>query len=737
MPPLLSVSTPSLLATSLTNLSSSRHRPPSLTAQREEGWTEVWGGKDHKNSNNNDDDDDASKTSASVETKSHLPPRYIHVLNDDCDDIGVLLNTKTSSSSSSEAAASLTLTQYRVAWYEQIILRMCHIPHTVENSSYAARECTGALPCLLDLNCGQQQQQQKGVAVTAKSSHDNRDSFLQTPTEEARGNNNTWNNTVLSQLNKPVYIGRNQPGGLGSYFFHQCQTKRMTNNNNGNGDDDATPTMNDLNPSSSSSLWFVSSGSHIIDYLRMKYSNSIGQCVLFPEHLQQQQQRHHHQSNHNSNSDAMAYESFIQDKLNYILLALRYGNDPAWEGIYKQQCIQATLDPNFVSSFTNQTKKKKKTRWGFFSVFAWYQTYSERALALCHLIPSRYGGTTTTAISGGLLALDLFRNNDYRKGDTAGGAETAAAEAEAVHHQHHPFSGMVSSYGGVGGGDSGSVNVYRAMEYADMYYTALEQKMVGEEEEEEEEESPTYFLGTSVPSYIDALLFSHLAEALCDVYLVLVLAKHSRLMKYFQWMYDQYFGEKYVCGGGGDDDALEWVKWNNVSTSLNAFNQIPEAAALKKKGLSGDEASIGGGMTHAISLMQQLAIHCHELDEAMRDAAALRLKGGGERIVLEKQHRPIGSTLYRWLMGVDVKFWGSKTSSQKSLGSDDGKSNTNNAGSGEEDEQGDSEDAKKAMWEKHMEQVKRDRRYSDEVWISGVVVTFVGALLLSYTKSKK
>ena len=619
------------------------------------------------------------------------------MLNDDCDYIGVDSDKLGVDSSSSAAtnnndnnsSTSLTLTQYRVAWYEQIILRMCQIPHTVKNSSYAARECTGALPCLLDLNCGQ-------VAATVSNANTWGES---TPQEVVVEWGTTWN-SYLSRLNKPVYIGRNQPGGLGSYFFHQCQIKKKMNK--GDSGDDATPTTNDLYPS-----WFVSSGSHIVDYLRMKHSSSMKECVLFPEHFQ-------HQPN-NYSSDAMAYETLIQDKLNYILLALRYGNDPAWECVYKEQCIRASLDPNDSSSLTNPRERKGRR---FFSVFAWYQTYSERALALYNLIPSSYA-----TVSSGGLALDLFRNNDYRYGDGKGSSEEDTG-AEAAVHQHHPFSAMVPSYGGVGGGNSGSVNVYRAMEYADMYYTSLEQKMVGE--------NPTYFLGTSIPSHIDALLFSHLAEALCDVYLVLVLAKHSRLMKYFQWMYDQYFGETYV--GGAD---VEWVKWNNVSNSLNAFNQIPEVAALKQKGLTGEEGVNSGGMTHAISLMQQLAIHCHELDEAMRDAAALRLKGGREKIVLEKQHRPIGSTLYKWLMGVELKLWGSKHSSQKSqISSDAGKSKTNESG-GEDDEQGDSEDAKKAMWEKHMEQVKRDRRYSDEVWMSGVVVTFVGALLLSYSKSKK
>lgn len=45
------------------------------------------------------------------------------------------------------------LTQHRVAWFEQIVLRMNYIPHSVENSGYAASESTGGLPYLLDHSC--------------------------------------------------------------------------------------------------------------------------------------------------------------------------------------------------------------------------------------------------------------------------------------------------------------------------------------------------------------------------------------------------------------------------------------------------------------------------------------------------------------------------------------------------------------------------------------------------------
>ncbi|KAL7450478.1 hypothetical protein ACHAWC_002388 [Mediolabrus comicus] len=578
---------------------------------------------------------------------------------------------------------------------------MCYIPHTVENSSYAACESTGALPSFLDLDCGR----------VDNTYHEQRSSAS---TEAVVEWGNTWNK-YLSKLNRPVYIGRNQPGGLGSCFFHQ-----VYNSSNENNDETTTATSirtmnNVMYPS-----WFISSGSHIIDYLRMKHSSLMNHHVLFPEHMQQQQQSQHNLG------DAMAYETLIQDKLNYILLSLRYGNDPAWESVYKEQCIRASVDPNHSSSLLlkQQQHGQKKRRWRFFSLWAWYQTYSERTLALYNLIPSRYyvGGGNNNK-----LALDLFRYNDYRYGD---GKERTSSDG--------------ASLNSVGGGDSGSVNVYRAMELADMYYASLEQKLMmaggGGDDEDKSKTAATYFLGTSVPSYIDALLFSHLAEALCDVYLVLVLAKHPRLMKYFQDLYDQFFGEKYVDslarGGGAGGVDVEWIKWNNVSNSLNAFNQIPETDSFRKKGLGVQDGDNSNSMTHAITLMQQLAIHCHELDEAMRDAAALRLKGGMEQSVLAKQHRPIGSTLYRWLMGVEWSLWGSKSSLPKSsITLDDGKNKKNeNDDDDGEDKQGDS---KEEMWRKHMEKVKRDRRYSDEVWVSGVVVTFLVALVFSTSKGKK
>ena len=47
------------------------------------------------------------------------------------------------------------------------------------------------------------------------------------------------------------------------------------------------------------------------------------------------------------------------------------------------------------------------------------------------------------------------------------------------------------------------------------------------EEKKLDTSTKPYFFGTEKPSYIDAVLFAHLAEAVCDLHLVLLLAKHT------------------------------------------------------------------------------------------------------------------------------------------------------------------------------------------------------------------
>lgn len=99
--------------------------------------------------------------------------------------------------------------------------------------------------------------------------------------------------------------------------------------------------------------WFLPSGSHIVDYLRLKHSSKMKENVLFPEHLTEQRC---------SSGDAMAYETLIQEKLDYIVLSLRYGNAPSWEGVYRPQSMRAALDPHGEYALANDGRQGKPRR---------------------------------------------------------------------------------------------------------------------------------------------------------------------------------------------------------------------------------------------------------------------------------------------------------------------------------------------------------------------------------------
>lgn len=621
----------------------------------------MWGAKDCR-------DPTGIENDRSVIMSPRSRSRFVTVVQDGCDYIDgndrIISKFIEKNSSDAQSLKLLKLTQHRPAWLEQIVLRMCYIPHAVRNSPYSAEESTGALPNLLDIRCGKSSIK-KGLSNW---------------NEEM----SQWSKT-LSRLDKPVLIGRNHPGGLGSCFYNQHHKLNKT--------------------SQAMALSFIPSGSHIVDYLRMRHGEVHNQ-ILF-EHI-----------------DMQPYTMLIQEKLDYILLALRYGNDPAWEMVYRPQCVQASLDPDGMRFSTSLEKSQtentpKRVVKSFFSLWTWYQCYSERALALYNLIPSSYSVHPSTH---GVLALELFRYNDHRFSHETKNLESSNAKTEEKIHQHHLFSSYLPSYSGIGGGDSGKVNVCRAMEYADTYYTILEEKMTCISET-----SPCYYFGTEKPCYFDALLFAHLAEAICDVHLVLVLAKHSRLVQYFQRIYDRYFGEDYVklfeSRHGGN---IDWILTNNLSNARNAYNQIPESTPTKRT-LSPEDAS---EMTHAIQLMQQLAVHCHQLDEALKDAARSRLEGG-EKHVLEGYHRPMGSNLYKWCLG----FWDGKRS-EKNI---DGHVHEDQADRRTSEDNNDEfkKDDVNRKWREQMEQMERDKRNGDETWVMGVIVAVFATVLISTASRTK
>ena len=200
----------------------------------------------------------------------------------------------------------MRLTQYPVAWHEQMILRMMFQPHNVCNLGSSVSESTGPLPSLLDLS--------STSSLRGRRRRGGEASLLCSQEEERREEyddddnvDNYLDHPQASELNNgPILVGRNQSGGMGSLFFQQMRDSKTVHGG-----------------SSSSSPTFVSLGSHIVDYLRSRQpccssSGTAGVSSLYSFS--------YNMTPSAKKGQQMNYEVLIQDRLDYILMALRYGH---------------------------------------------------------------------------------------------------------------------------------------------------------------------------------------------------------------------------------------------------------------------------------------------------------------------------------------------------------------------------------------------------------------------------
>lgn len=140
-----------------------------------------------------------------------------------------------------------------------------------------------------------------------------------------------------------------------------------------------------------------------------------------------------------------------------------------------------------------------------------------------------------------------------------------------------------------------------------------------------------YLLGVDTPTTLDALVWAHLANALCDIHLVTILADYPRLVKYFQRVYDEYFR---------NNTDEEWKVWNQEQNLSSPFQKLPVE----------DTASDEPSTIHdALELMQSFSVHTRDLNEVLLVAKEKRLHGENQT----PQRRR--NTLYRWRMGDDIR----------------------------------------------------------------------------------
>lgn len=199
--------------------------------------------------------------------------------------------------------------------------------------------------------------------------------------------------------------------------------------------------------------------------------------------------------------------------------------------------------------------------------------------------------------------------------------------------------------------------------------------------------SKPYLLGTDKPALVDAYLFGHLADAIGDVNLVVILASFPRLVQFLQMMVQTNFLDGCV-------EKSDWAKWNRGQNESNAFQQIP----IMKSAWSSSKSTKGKPkFQDAVELMESLSLQKSDLNVILTTAKAKR-----DREPWPEASRPIDSMLYRWCMGEDIEM---KRPTKKA--SDD-------------------DDPGKALRKK----VLREQTRHDQTWISGVLAASVIAILL-------
>jgi hypothetical protein len=230
-----------------------------------------------------------------------------------------------------------------------------------------------------------------------------------------------------------------------------------------------------------------------------------------------------------------------------------------------------------------------------------------------------------------------------------------------------------------------TVTIPRALERAREAYAALELQL--QRHAGDSSDGGSLFLmgvGGNQPTLVDAVLWAHLAEALCDVHLVVVLADFPNLVKYFQNIHKQYFESS---------SGETWDEWNQLQNKSNAFQQLPLQNDKKKLSAS--------TFKDAIDLMQSLSLRDHDLQDVLETTKAKR-----STEPWPTPTPPTETILYRWRMGEDLNQKTPDDSQQ---------------------EQQDNPMRKKLM---------RDQMRNDQMWISGVVgVSAIAIILLQGSSS--
>jgi len=233
-----------------------------------------------------------------------------------------------------------------------------------------------------------------------------------------------------------------------------------------------------------------------------------------------------------------------------------------------------------------------------------------------------------------------------------------------------------------GNGEDRQETIDNLLERASEAYFAIDCQLLSLIEKQDGKHcNHNYLLGTARPALVDVLLWAHLAEAICDAHLVVILASYPRLVTYFQNMYRTYFSTI----DENSDTMCAWTSWNEEQNLANAFQKIP---TLSKSTMNQCEI-----FKDAFDFMQKSSLHNQDLQDFLEAVKVMRAEE-----CQPKSRKPTSYLLYRWCMGDTFKQ--------------------------------NHEKAKEQQGNSQRQKLLREQARNDQMWISGIVGVSAIALIL-------
>ena len=657
----------------------------------------------------------------------------------------------------------VTLTQHRIAWREQLLLRAHYIPHTIVNSSRSSSIIAGPMPHLLHFpQCATA----AATAVTTTTAMDCSSNSNSNSTSNREGDNNNDNGVISSsyrddenQSTFTTIVGRLPHPSLrlnisanldSSCMLHNEENRNSTTYNN----DDYIRNINDNNNDNDN------------DNINDNNNNT--------------DTMHNNQNDNNMASNSTESIELCQRILRDLercLLSLRYGDDINWQESHKPRSIHARSGYHNKDMCSGSMNDDDNGEHGD-------DIYNNGR------INGNGGGdgdsgSNTSIIRYFQARVSSWAERTYVKHYIIGTTMETMTLDTTIHHSKRCYDILEERLKRntkliVGKGDDG-LNHDRDHGFVKLVLWNSQHQQYSTSSQQRPPPQP-------LPDEFDAALFEHLSEALSDPHLAPIISTKPYLMAFHRFLNEAYFGHEYQDKHNDNKSnnpkkkkSNDWIRRNNLINANNAFfipqQHLPPSSLPS---IIGTTTTLGGSI---------MAHHRNHVTLLFTDDAAAAVinnsnNGNGNNNDIHTNNDNVNKTstninmpiaasartnttipglLRQWWHNAasigtaeeeaaarsnQHRGWWQRHRRQQqqhhdqyehghgSPSNNNGKGGTNKKQQQQQQQKQKKEDPMEERNRKNMEHMIREAKSNDELWISGVIALSVVGFVVSLSRNK-